>query len=87
MDDVKLCKICGGLAATRSATPHMAYIRIKYCKECRELMRDLNVNKAMKKYRRMQQETIEKLEKENAFLREENKKIREKLIEYELNME
>lgn len=86
MDEIKKCEKCGKIIGDAYDTDFFAYIRMKYCPECKVIVRREQNAQRMKDLRRKNRELnkakgeqLELLRKENELLRLNIIRMREQL--------
>ena len=80
MTEKKYCERCGNLIGDAYETDFFAYIRMKYCSDCKVQVRREKNAQRMKDFRRKNRE-INKAQKEQLeLLREDNEMLRLRII-------
>lgn len=84
MTEIKKCQRCGTVIGDAYNTDYYAYIRIKYCDECRRTVTNIQTAERMRNFRarnravnKAKNEKIKLLEEENELLRARIIKLRE----------
>lgn len=84
MEDVKRCVLCGAVIAYECTADWYAYIRMKYCNQCREQVKRTQTARRMRKFRernrlanRERKTQLDLLKQENELLRRRVARLRE----------
>ena len=86
MTEIKKCERCGKLIVDAYETNYFAYIRMKYCSDCKIQVKREQDAQRMRDLRRKTRE-INKAQKEQLeLLREENEMLRLRIIRMRENM-
>ena len=87
MTEKKYCERCGKLIGDAYETDFFAYIRMKYCDECKiQVRREKNAQR-MKELRRKTREINKAKSEQLELLREENEMLRLQIIRMRENMD
>ncbi len=80
MNEKKYCERCGKLIGDAYNTNFYAYIRMKYCNNCKEIVRREKNAERMKRLRRENREINKARKEQLELLREENEMLRLRII-------
>ena len=80
MSDKKYCEHCGKLIGDAYETDFYAYIRMKYCSDCKDDVRREKNAQRMKELRRKNREVNKARKEQLELLREENQLLRANII-------
>lgn len=81
MTETKKCQRCGITIGDAYSTDYYAYIRMKYCPECKKSVANMQAAERMRNMRRRTRE-LNKARKERVeLLEEENELLRKRIIE------
>ena len=87
MIEKKYCERCGKLIGDAYETDFFAYIRMKYCDECKVQVRREKNAQRMKDFRRKNREINKAKNEQLELLKEENEMLRLQIIRMRENME
>jgi len=84
MTETKKCQRCGTVIGDAYSTDYYAYIRMKYCPECKKTVTNMQAAERMKKFRyknrmmnKAMKDRVQLLEEENELLRKRIVQLRE----------
>lgn len=80
MTEKKYCERCGKLIGDAYNTDFYAYIRMKYCNNCKEIVRREKNAERMKRLRRETREINKARKEQLELLKEENEMLRLRII-------
>lgn len=83
MVEDKYCERCGKYIGNIETYPkgYYSFIRVKYCDECRNVIKSMGTKQRMKEYRKRKSSEQEQLSKKLASLTRENEQLRNNIIE------
>lgn len=87
MTEKKYCERCGKLIGDAYNTDFFAYIRMKYCSDCKVKVRREKNAERMKRLRRETREINNARKEQLELLREENEMLRLRIIRMRENMD
>lgn len=80
MTEIKKCECCGKLIGDAYETNYFAYIRMKYCSDCKIQVKREQDAQRMRDLRRKKREINKAKNEQLALLREENEMLRLRII-------
>ena len=80
MTEIKKCERCGKLIGDAYETNYFAYIRMKYCSNCKIQVKREQDAQRMRDLRRKTREINKAKSEQLALLREENEMLRRRII-------
>ena len=80
MTEIKKCERCGELIGDAYETNYFAYIRMKYCSDCKIQVKREQDAQRMRDLRRKTREINKAKGEQMALLREENEMLRRRII-------
>lgn len=80
MKEKKYCERCGKLIGDAYETDYFAYIRMKYCSDCKAKVKGEQDAQRMKDLRRKTRELNKARKEQLELLREENEMLRRKIV-------
>lgn len=80
MTEIKKCERCGKLIGDAYETNYFAYIRMKYCSDCKIQVKREQDAQRMRDLRRKTREINKAKGEQLALLREENEMLRRRII-------
>ena len=80
MTEIKKCERCGKLIGDAYETNYFAYIRMKYCSDCKIQVKREQDAQRMRDLRRKTREINKAKSEQLALLREENEMLRRRII-------
>ena len=87
MNEKKYCERCGKIIGDAYNTDFFAYIRMKYCPGCKEIVKREQTAERVKRLRRRTREINKARNDQLELLREENEMLRLRIIRMRENME
>lgn len=81
MTEIKKCQRCGTVIGDAYNTDYYAFIRMKYCPDCKKAVTNMQAAERMRNMRRRTRE-INKMRKDRLqLLEEENELLRKRIVE------
>lgn len=80
MVECKFCERCGAKIGDEFNTDYFAYIRMKYCPECKEQVKREQTAERVKRLRRRTREINKAKSEQLELLKEENEILRRRII-------
>lgn len=87
MNEKKYCERCGKIIGDAYETDFFAYIRMKYCSDCKEIVKREQTAERVKRLRRRTREINKAKSEQLELLREENEMLRLRIIRMRENMD
>ena len=81
MTEIKKCQRCGTVIGDAYNTDYYAYIRMKYCPECKKTVTNIQAAERMKKFRHKNRMMNKAMKDRVQLLEQENELLRQRIIQ------